>query len=62
MVIKSERVIMPSKNQGARYGWHAMEYDLIRLFEHPLRFRNCIPSAVVTFGGQNVGRCAIQVQ
>jgi hypothetical protein len=38
-----------------------MDYDLIRLFEHPLRFRNCIPSAVVTFGGQNVGRVAIQV-
>jgi hypothetical protein len=39
-----------------------MEYDLIRLFEHPLRFRSCIPSAVVTFGGQDVGQCPIQVQ
>jgi hypothetical protein len=39
-----------------------MEYDLIRLFEHPLRFRNCIPSTVVTFGGHEIGRCAIQVQ
>jgi hypothetical protein len=29
-----------------------MEYDLIRLFEHPLRFRSCIPSTVVTLGGQ----------
>ena len=33
-----------------------MEYDLIKLFDHPLRFRNCIPSAIVTFGGQSVGR------
>ena len=39
-----------------------MEYDLIRLFEHPLRFRNCIPSTVVTFGGQDAGRCTIQVR
>jgi hypothetical protein len=39
-----------------------MEYDLIRLFEHPLRFRTCIPSAVVTFGSSEVGRCSIQVQ
>jgi hypothetical protein len=39
-----------------------MEYDLLRLFEHPLRFRSCIPSAVVTFGGQDIGRCMIQVQ
>jgi hypothetical protein len=39
-----------------------MEYDLIRLFDHPLRFRNCIPSAVVTFGGGAVGRCPIEVQ
>jgi hypothetical protein len=39
-----------------------MEYDLIRLFEHPLRFRSSIPSAVVTFGSQDVGRSAIQVQ
>lgn len=39
-----------------------MDYDLIRLFEHPLRFRNCIPSTVVVFGGQDVGRYTIQVQ
>src|SRR4051812_43402084 len=38
-----------------------MEYDLIRLFEHPLRFRACIASAIVTFGGQAVGQCAIEV-
>jgi hypothetical protein len=39
-----------------------VDYDLIRLFEHPLRFRSCIPSVIVTFGGQDVGRCSIQVQ
>lgn len=39
-----------------------MEYNLIRLFEHPLRFRSCIPSAVVTLGGQTIGRCPLQVQ
>jgi hypothetical protein len=39
-----------------------MEYDLIRLFEHPLRFRTFIPSAIVTFGGQAVGRSVIGVQ
>jgi hypothetical protein len=39
-----------------------MEYNLIRLFEHPLRFRTYIPSAIVTFGGHAVGRSSIQVQ
>jgi hypothetical protein len=39
-----------------------MLYDLVRLFEHPLRFRNCIPSTIVTFGSQDVGRCSIRVQ
>jgi hypothetical protein len=39
-----------------------MEYDLVRLFEHPLLFREYIPSAIVTCGGQAVGRCAIRVQ
>src|SRR5580704_9628064 len=39
-----------------------MDYDLIRLFEHPLRFRSCIPSAIVTFGGGPIGRCAVEVQ
>jgi hypothetical protein len=38
-----------------------MEYDLIRLFEHPLGFRNCIPSAIVVMGGDEQGECAIQV-
>jgi hypothetical protein len=37
-----------------------MEYDLVRLFDHPLKFRNCIPSAIVTFGGQPVGRYEIE--
>ncbi len=38
-----------------------MDYDLIRLCEHPLRFRSCIPSAIVTFGGGAIGRCSVQV-
>jgi hypothetical protein len=38
-----------------------MEYDLINLFDHPLKFRNCIPSAIVTFGGQNVGKYEVEV-
>jgi hypothetical protein len=38
-----------------------MDYDLIRLFEHPLRFRSCLPSAIITFGGQDVGRCVVAV-
>lgn len=38
-----------------------MEYDLIRLFEHPLKFRNCIPSAIVTFGGARAGKHEIEV-
>jgi len=40
-----------------------VEYDLIRLFEHPLRFRSCIPSAIVTLGGNlDAGRCEIAVE
>jgi hypothetical protein len=39
-----------------------MQYDLIRLFEHPLRFRGCIPSAIVALGGQDIGQSTIQVQ
>lgn len=40
-----------------------MEYDLVRLFEHPLRFRRYVPSAIVTFGGdQDVGRVEIEVE
>jgi hypothetical protein len=39
-----------------------MEFDLIRLFEHPLRFYGYLPSAIMTFGGQEVGRYPVQVQ
>lgn len=28
-----------------------MEYDLVRLFEHPLKFRRFIPAAIAIFGG-----------
>jgi hypothetical protein len=37
------------------------QYDLERLFEHPLKFRHCIPSAVVTFGGGLAGQALVQV-
>lgn len=40
-----------------------MEYDLIRLFDHPLRFRRFVPSAVVVFGGdRDAGRCEVEVE
>src|SRR5437660_12153566 len=40
-----------------------MEYDLIRLFEHPLRFRRFVPPTIVVFGaGQDTGRCEIAVE
>lgn len=40
-----------------------MEYDLVRLFEHPLRFRRFVPPAIVVFGGtQDTGRCEIAVE
>lgn len=40
-----------------------MEYDLVRLFEHPLRFRRYVPAAVVTFGGdRDAGRVEIEVE
>jgi hypothetical protein len=38
-----------------------MTYDLLRLYDHPLKFRNCIPSAVVTFGGQSAGQYEVEV-
>lgn len=38
-----------------------MNYDLVRLFEHPLKFRNCIPSAIVAFGGQSSGQYEVEV-
>lgn len=40
-----------------------MNYDLVWLFNHPLRFRRFIPSAIVTFGGsEDVGQCEIAVE
>src|SRR5262245_20444609 len=42
-------------------GSPAMNYDLVRLFEHPLKFRNCIPSAIVAFGGQSSGQYEVEV-
>ncbi len=39
-----------------------IEYDLLRLFEHPLRFRICIPSTIVTFAGTNANQCEINVR
>lgn len=39
-----------------------MEYDLVRLFEHPLRFRRFVPSAIVVLGeDRNEGECDIAV-
>jgi hypothetical protein len=38
-----------------------MNYDLVRLFDHPLKFRNCIPSAIVAFGGQPTGQYQVEV-
>ncbi|HKI33745.1 MAG TPA: hypothetical protein VKA46_17970 [Gemmataceae bacterium] len=39
-----------------------LTYDMASLFQHPLKFRARIPSAIVTFGGRPVGQCRIQVQ
>ena len=39
-----------------------MEYDLIRLFEHPLYMLDLIPAAIVTFGEGGVDRRVIEVQ
>jgi hypothetical protein len=39
-----------------------MEYDLKRLFEHPFRFHQLVPSAIVTFGSEPVGKFAVRVQ
>jgi hypothetical protein len=39
-----------------------MEYDLVRLFEHPMMFRLFIPSAIAVFGGTDVGRIAVSVE
>jgi hypothetical protein len=40
-----------------------MEYDLIRLFEHPLKFRRFLPAAIVIFGGnRDTGQCEIAVE
>jgi hypothetical protein len=40
-----------------------MNYDLVWLFMHPLKFRRFIPSAIVTFGGTGeIGQCEIAVE
>lgn len=39
-----------------------MEYDLIRLFEHPVYLCDYIAPAVVTFGPEGSDRCVIQVE
>lgn len=39
-----------------------MEYDLIRLFEHPLYMLDLIPAAIVTFGEENATRRVIEVE
>jgi hypothetical protein len=39
-----------------------IEYDMQRLFEHPLKFREPLPYAIVALGGQFVGQCAVDVQ
>lgn len=39
-----------------------LEYDLVRLFEHPLKFRAVIPYASVALGGSLSGEFAIEVQ
>jgi hypothetical protein len=39
-----------------------IDYDLLRLLEHPLRFREFTPSVIATFGGQAEGRIIIQLQ
>lgn len=33
-----------------------------RLFEHPLKFREAIPCAIVALGRQSVGECTVEVQ
>jgi hypothetical protein len=37
-------------------------YDLNRLFEHPMKFRPFLPSAIAAFGGQLAGQFALQVR
>jgi hypothetical protein len=39
-----------------------IEYDLQQLFEHPLKFRWFIPSAIVSFGGRSAGEYTIRIQ
>jgi hypothetical protein len=40
-----------------------MNYDLVWLFGHPLKFRRFIPSAIITFGGNDdIGQCEISVE
>jgi hypothetical protein len=39
-----------------------LEYDLVRLFEHPLSFWRYLPGAIVAFGGNLAGQFRIKVQ
>lgn len=39
-----------------------LEYDLVRVFDHPLKFRMYLPSAIVLFGGGAVGSYAVEMQ
>ncbi|MBN9121903.1 MAG: hypothetical protein J0I06_22640 [Planctomycetes bacterium] len=40
-----------------------MNYDLVWLFGHPLKFRRFIPSAIVTFGnGSDSDQCEVAVE
>ncbi len=38
------------------------EYDLVRVFEHPLKFRAVLPYAIVALGGSLSGEHSIEVQ
>jgi hypothetical protein len=39
-----------------------IDYDLRQLFDHPLKFRWFIPSAIVTFGGGFADQCVVRAQ
>jgi hypothetical protein len=39
-----------------------VEYDLASLFQHPLKFRFYIPSAIVAFGGQQAGQFEVKFE
>jgi hypothetical protein len=40
-----------------------MEYDLVRLFDHPMKLRRFFPPEIVVFGvAQDTGQCDIAVE